>query len=180
MRADAIRNLDAVLQTGARLLAEDPSTSMAAIAAEAGVDRRTVYRRFSSREALLEAVFHAKLDAVDEVFADARLETAPVAVALHRWVEGIIPVIRRLPVDPEQVPCDTEGHARMLGQRARFRGFVRRATEEGVFRADLPDTMVAPLLYRIIELVAVQFPDLEPAPASDLVVDTLLSGIGKS
>ncbi|MDT7681694.1 MAG: hypothetical protein QOG57_2004, partial [Pseudonocardiales bacterium] len=41
MRADAIRNLDSVLQTGARLLAHDPSTSITTIATEAGVDRRT-------------------------------------------------------------------------------------------------------------------------------------------
>jgi AcrR family transcriptional regulator len=63
MRVDAARNLDAVLQTGARLLADDPTTSVATIAAEAGVDRRTVHRRFAGRQALLCAVFHAKLAA---------------------------------------------------------------------------------------------------------------------
>lgn len=180
MRADAMRNLDAVLQTGARLLAEDPSTSMAAIAAEAGVDRRTVYRRFNGREALLAAVFRAKLDAIDEVFADARPETAPVLVAMHRFMEGIVPVIRRLPVDPEQVPCETEGHARMVAQRERLRAFVQRAVDEGVLRDDLPDGMAMMLLQRIVDMVAVQFRDIEPGPASDLIVDMLLGGIRKS
>jgi hypothetical protein len=42
MRADAARNLDKVLSTGAHLLAQDPSTSVAEIAAKEGVDRRTV------------------------------------------------------------------------------------------------------------------------------------------
>ncbi|MFC9627623.1 TetR family transcriptional regulator, partial [Streptomyces sp. NPDC056930] len=46
MRADAARNLEAVLTAGARMLAADPGASIASIAAEAGVDRRTVYRRF--------------------------------------------------------------------------------------------------------------------------------------
>src|SRR5438067_2566926 len=103
MRADAARNLDAVLQTGARLLARDPGTSIAAIAAAAGVDRRTVYRRFTTREALMAAVYVAKLDACEEVVAQARLAEAPVAVALHRYAEGTITVSRRWPVDVQQV-----------------------------------------------------------------------------
>jgi AcrR family transcriptional regulator len=179
MRADAIRNLDAVLQTGARLLAQDPGTSMATIAAEAGVDRRTVYRRFACREALLAAVFRTKLDAVDEVFDDSRLEDAPVAVALHRYVEGIVPVIRRWPLDPEQMRCDTEAYDRMLDQRKRFGAFVDRAIAEGVFRADLPDGMARALLFRTVDLVASQFPDLEPAPAADIIVDAVLCGVGQ-
>ncbi|MGW8882589.1 TetR family transcriptional regulator, partial [Streptomyces mirabilis] len=103
MRADAARNLDAVLQTGARLLAHDPSTSIAAIATAAGVDRRTVYRRFKTREELMAAVHTAKLDACEKVIADARLTEAPVLVALHRYAEGIITVSRRWPVDLQQV-----------------------------------------------------------------------------
>jgi AcrR family transcriptional regulator len=180
MRADAERNIDAVLQTGARLLAEDPSTSIATIAAEAGVDRRTVYRRFSCRDVLLDAVFHVKLDAVDAVLADARLEDAPVAVALHRFVEGIIPVIRRYPLDAERMRCDAEAYARMLAHRERIAAFVQRAVDEGVIRADLPEGMAGALLTQIIALVSRDFPDLDPAPASDIVVDTLLSGIGRA
>ena len=37
MRADAARNLEAVLLTGARVLAADPTASMAEIARESGV-----------------------------------------------------------------------------------------------------------------------------------------------
>jgi AcrR family transcriptional regulator len=103
MRADATRNLNAVLRTGARLLAEDPSTSIAAIASAAGVDRATVHRRFTTREALLSAVFQAKLDSAEEVLDQARLTEAPVAVALHRYVEAIIPVSREWPLNTRRM-----------------------------------------------------------------------------
>src|ERR1700744_295553 len=124
MRADAARNLDTVLQTGARLLAEDPATSIATIAAEAGVDRRTVYRRFATREALLAAVFQAKLDAAEHVLDDARLTEAPVAVALHRYVEGIIPVSRQWPVNVRRMMrSDPAAHHRREQQSARLDDF---------------------------------------------------------
>jgi AcrR family transcriptional regulator len=177
MRADAARNLDAILQTGARLLATDPSTSIAAIAAEAGVSRRLVHRRFASREALRDAVFQAKLEAIDAVLTDARLDTAPVAVALHRFVEGIIAVVHRYPIDPELMRDNAQSYARMLSQRAQVSTFMRRAMSEGLIRSDLPDGMAQAQLHQIIALLARQLPD-DPARASDIAVDTLLTGVG--
>jgi hypothetical protein len=89
MRADAARNLDAVLPNGARLLDEDPAQPSPRSAAEGGVDRRTVCCGLPRREALLRALPHTRLDEVDKVCADARLREAPIAVALQRFVEGI-------------------------------------------------------------------------------------------
>jgi AcrR family transcriptional regulator len=180
MRADAARNLDAVLETGARLLAADSGTSITAIAAEAGVSRRLVHRRFASREALEECVFQTKLEAIDAVLADARLDSAPVAVALHRFVEGIIAVVRRYPIGPEQMRGSAESYARMNGQQVRIAAFIRRAMDEGFIRSDLPDGMATALLHATIDLLALQFPDDEPACAADIAVDTLLKGLGRS
>src|SRR5882757_9792495 len=180
MRADAARNLDAVLETGARLLAADSGTSITAIAAEAGVSRRLVHRRFASREALEECVFQTKLEAIDAVLADARLDSAPVAVALHRFVEGIIAVVRRYPIGPEQMRDDTESYARMLDQRAQVGAFMQRAMDEGLIRSDLPDGLPQALLHQIIALLAHRFPDDDPGQAADIAVDTLLKGMGRS
>lgn len=178
MRADAAQNLDAILQAGARLLAADSSASIAAIAAEAGVSRRLVHRRFTSREALRDAVFQTKLDAIDAVLGDARLDTAPVAVALHRFVEGILAVAQRYPIDPELMRDDTQSYTRMLDQRAQVAAFMRRAMNEGLIRSDLPDGMAQAQLHQIIALLARQFPD-DPARAADLAVHTLLRGTGR-
>lgn len=180
MRADAARNVDAVLHTGARLLARDPATSIATIAAAAGVDRRTVYRRFATREALIAAVFTAKLDASDLVLDDARLTEAPVAVALHRYVEGIIPSVRQWPVEIKRLDSgDEEIEARRRASRARLNAFIDRAVEEGLFRADVSTTWLRAMLDQTIHLAAHSFPDLPAPQCADLVVDTLMRGMGR-
>ncbi|WP_445183400.1 TetR/AcrR family transcriptional regulator [Pseudonocardia sp. Cha107L01] len=179
MRADAARNVDTILQTGARLLAQDPSTSIATIAAEAGISRRVVHRRFTGREALLDAVIHTKLDAIDAVLSDARLDSAPVAVALHRFIEGIITVVCRYPIDQDQM-CrdDAASYARMLDHRKRIAAFLQRAMDQGLIRSDLPGGMAEALLKQIVGLLARQFSDHDPARAADIAVDTILKGIG--
>jgi AcrR family transcriptional regulator len=178
VRADAARNLELVLTTGARMLAEDPGVSIAAIAAEAGVDRRTVYRRFASREELLAAVYQARLDAVREAIDAARLREAPVAVALHRYVEGIIAVNRTWPVELSRMRAEEtirERRGRMIEE---VEEFLRRATDEGLLRSGLPDGWVSALLRRLMHLASHELPGLSAAQAADVLVDTLLRGVG--
>ena len=81
--------------------------SVAAIAGAAGVDRRTVYRRFPNRDALLCGVFQAKMQAIEDVLGQSRMAEAPVGVALHRLVEGAVDVARRYPVGYEQMGCSS-------------------------------------------------------------------------
>lgn len=179
VRADAARNIDAVLHTGARLLAQDPATSMATIATTAGVDRRTVYRRFATRESLIAAMFTAKLDAAEQVLDEARLTEAPVAVALHRYVEGIIPSVRQWPVEIKRLDSGDETiESRRRAARQRLDEFIDRAVREGLFRADVPKPWIRALLDHTVHLAAEKFPDLPAPKCADLVVDTLLKGVG--
>jgi hypothetical protein len=101
-------------------------------------------------------------------------------VALHRFVEGIIAVVRRYPIDPEQMRDDAESYARMLDQRAQVGAFMQRAMDEGLIRSDLPDGLPQALLHQIIALLAHRFPDDDPGQAADIAVDTLLKGMGRS
>ncbi|MFE6686924.1 TetR/AcrR family transcriptional regulator [Streptomyces sp. NPDC057743] len=177
MRADAARNLDAVLQTGARLLANDPSTSIATIAAQAGVDRRTVYRRFATREALMAGVYAAKLAACEDVCEQARLTEAPVTVALHRYAEGIITASRKWPVDLGRA-TDEAATARLHQLLLRLDAFLARAVHEGVIRPGLPDRWARALLTHLTNMASHEMPELTPAQGADLVTHSLLAGLG--
>ncbi len=180
MRADAARNLESVLTTGARMLAEDPGASIAGIAAEAGVDRRTVYRRFASREDLLTAIHEARLTAIERAIEEARLREAPVAVALHRYVENIITVNRTWPVDLARMLSDEAVRRRRNASVEEVDAFLRRARDEGLLRRDQPEGWASVLLPQLMHLVSRNMPELGPGQAADVVVDTLLHGIGTS
>src|SRR3954470_1616452 len=179
VRADAARNLEAVLTTGARMLAADSGASIAAIAAEAGVDRRTVYRRFASRDDPLAAIYDARLTAIEHAIEEARLREAPVAVALHRYVENIIAVNRTWPVDLTRV-LDDAVRARRDTSVHQVDTFLRRATDEGLLRSGVPEGWASALLPQLMHLVSRQLPELSPGQAADVVVDTLLNGLGAS
>ncbi|WP_126639839.1 TetR/AcrR family transcriptional regulator [Embleya hyalina] len=162
------------------MLAADPGASIANIAAEAGVDRRTVYRRFASREDLLAAIYECRLAAVERAIDDARLREAPVAVALHRYVENIIAVNRAWPVDLARMLADDDVRARRDASVREVDVFLERATAEGVLRSDLPQGWAGALLPQLMHLVSRQSPETTPARAADLVVETLLRGLGVS
>ncbi|HEY0576965.1 MAG TPA: hypothetical protein VGD73_22905 [Pseudonocardia sp.] len=108
------------------------------------------------------------------------MDRAPVAVALHRFVEGIIAVMRRYPIDQDQLHGDAETYGRMLAQREQIAAFLRRAMDEGLIRSDLPEGLAQALLHQIIILLARQFRDQDAAEVADIAVNTLLTGIGGS
>ncbi|MEW2489685.1 TetR family transcriptional regulator [Streptomyces sp. NPDC048411] len=162
------------------MLAADPGASIASIAAEAGVDRRTVYRRFACREELLAAIYESRLRAIERAIEDARLREAPVAVALHRYVENIIAVNRTWPVDLTRMLADDTVHARRDACIAEVDAFLERATAEGLLRRDQPEGWTGPLLPELVNLAAHRQTHLGPAQAADVVVDTFLQGNGAS
>jgi AcrR family transcriptional regulator len=178
MRADATRNIESVLLTGARVLAADPGATMADIARESGVDRSTVYRRFPNREALLAAIFQAKLDAAEQVIDEARPLKAPFNVALHRFVEGTVTVSRRWPVDLQAMLEDDQARARGVQLRARVDALVERGATEEILRDDLPPQWASDVLLALVNLVAHSYQEVAPGAAADLVLETFLGAAG--
>jgi AcrR family transcriptional regulator len=90
-RSDARRNVEAILEAARAALAEDPTTSMGAIARRAGVHRATVHRHFAAREDLVRALHARAAEACLAAVEEARLGATGPRDAVHRltraWVE---------------------------------------------------------------------------------------------
>ncbi|MFE1595480.1 TetR/AcrR family transcriptional regulator [Nocardia sp. NPDC058705] len=86
-RADATRSKAAVLDAATRLLAIQPDAGMAAIAAEAGVTRQTVYAHFASRDDLINAVIDRTTGQAVETMRAADLDSGPATDALLRMLD---------------------------------------------------------------------------------------------
>jgi AcrR family transcriptional regulator len=90
MRADAQENRDRLLEVAARAFArEGTGASLKAIAREAGVGIGTVYRRFPTREALIEAVYQQEVARLCAAAPSLAAELAGAA-ALRAWMEQFV------------------------------------------------------------------------------------------
>src|SRR5947208_13220500 len=83
-RADAERNIQAIIDAAVDALASDPDASMAEIARRAGVVRATIYMHFPTREALLDAVMENATSQVAEATRAAEPDRGEPAEALER------------------------------------------------------------------------------------------------
>jgi AcrR family transcriptional regulator len=89
VRADAERSTARILEAAEAVLATDAAASLERIADAAGLARATVHRRFSSRAALLDALAEQLGRRYLLGLTEARVETAPPLVALHRVTETV-------------------------------------------------------------------------------------------
>jgi AcrR family transcriptional regulator len=87
IRADAERSTARILEAAETVLAVDAAASLERIADAAGLARATVHRRFATRTALLDALAEQLSRRYLLGLAEARVETAPPLVALHRLTE---------------------------------------------------------------------------------------------
>ncbi|WP_439660042.1 TetR/AcrR family transcriptional regulator [Lentzea sp. HUAS TT2] len=174
MRADATRNVEAVLRAAARVFSADPLARISDVAIAAGVDKRTVYRRFDSREDLLLAVYRARLDRLSELIDVSFSGDLAVRDALLTFAEGGIRLSRDWPVDIRAV-TDQEIQRRRAELDARMDDFLGRT---GVIAPGLPPGWALRVLQTQLHTVAQEMPALEPGPAAALVIETFLHGVG--
>lgn len=139
-RADARRNVEAILRAAETCLSRDPEASVAAIAAEAGVGRVTLYGHFPSRADLVKAVLAEVVHSANEVLERVDTSGDPKA-ALRRLIASSWRVVHRYrsilaaaerELSPEQVRGTHDTHLLRLTE------LLERGRESGDFRSDLP------------------------------------------
>ncbi|GAB2783421.1 TetR/AcrR family transcriptional regulator [Streptomyces daliensis] len=137
-RADAVRNREAVLAAAARLFEErgDPGrVSMDDIAAEAGVGKGTLFRRFGDRVGLVKALVEQRTEALRGAVAEGPPPLGPGAPAEER-VLALLDALLRLKLESRPLmlalenagsgsPYRNEGYALWHGQLAALLAEVR-------------------------------------------------------
>ncbi|MFI6599152.1 TetR/AcrR family transcriptional regulator [Nonomuraea sp. NPDC050536] len=89
MRADARRNVDQIVAAAGALIAEHGAdASLEEVARRAGVGSATLHRHFPSRQALLEAVFKDRVEALCAKADDLLADPEP-GEALLTWLRAV-------------------------------------------------------------------------------------------
>jgi AcrR family transcriptional regulator len=184
VRADAERSTARILAAAEAVLSEDANASLEKVADAAGLARATVHRRFSSRRALVEALTVQLNERYLEAVRQARVETAPPLVALHRLTETVfeLKVSHRFAMNVTADPVtdlptlspEVEQALDLLFDRLRAAGMVTAAGPEWCRRIFLA------VVCEVARLGA-GAPDLAGADAgarADLTVRTVIGALG--
>jgi AcrR family transcriptional regulator len=132
LRIDARRNQKRILLAGARVLATDPHASMQRIADEAEVGRPTVYRRYPTRDALVEAIAQDAITEFTAALDEAETDGGDAASAL----ESLIRALTRIGADyPVIFESQTAHNAKPVVDRVEQ--LIVRGQAEGAVRADV-------------------------------------------
>src|SRR5260370_24242270 len=141
-RTDAQRNRGRILEGGREACAgHGANTSLDDIAKEADVGAGTLYRRFPTRNALIEAVYRTeveKLAAAEQKFA----ETMPPIEALRAWMLLFVDYIAAKHIIAPALNTFVGGASKLYeGSRAQIQGaieaLVKRAIKSGGIRKDI-------------------------------------------
>jgi AcrR family transcriptional regulator len=141
-RADAQRNIEAILDAAFRCLSDNPQVSIGEIADAAGVGRVTLYGHFPNRATLVDAVFTRGLDHADRELDSVDTGGEPRA-ALARLVASSWQIIEQhqnlLVAAERELPAERIRAAHDAPMR-RVLALIRRGRRGGQFRTDVPES----------------------------------------
>jgi len=183
LRADARRNVEAILAAAEACLARDPDASMSDIAAEAGLGRVTIYGHFSSRQVLVEAVVHRALHAANSALNAVDLSGDP-GQAFERLVDATWEVTMRsggLIIAAEKtLPVTTVRNAHAGGLEERVRNLFDAGKRSGAFRSELPTDWLVATFHAVLHAAATEIDAgrLDPTAASQVITSTMLATLG--
>jgi AcrR family transcriptional regulator len=171
----------ALLDAAVEVLVADPSASLSEVADAAGIGRTTLHKHYATRDHLLRAVGHRAIDRWEQTVAAAAGCTDPDG-GLRALAEAMISVGPYLAFLWRNPIFD---HAEDIGRRRhevapQVLAVLQRARDRGLLRADVPDFWLLRTFYSVVYVATDSIDDgnLAPRGAADLVVDTLLRGLG--
>ena len=177
-RATAERNVAAILDAAAELLSQQEPASIAAVAAQAGVSRVTVYAHFPTWEALLEAVVERAVGYTTALLAAADLEAGPPMEALRRLLAAGWEEVGQHAAMAEAAARRLSAEAMGRSHQAAFGpvgALAERGQADGSFRADVPASWLVSSLFALIHACAgeVRAGRLEAGDAQRVLIVTV-------
>jgi len=180
-RRDALDNRAALLAAARTVFASDPEASLDAVAAEAGLSRRSVYGHFTSREELQRELVTQGVDRVTNALASVTHPEPVVRLALiGAGLWGEVANMRLMTLFAVRGPLAHYTASGLAPLRQRVLDAVREAVESGSVRTDIP----ADRLARLVEAAALAVleestrSDLETEDGSRLVMLNVLAALG--
>jgi AcrR family transcriptional regulator len=177
-RAIANRNVQAILDAAEELLGQQVPVTIAAVAAQAGVSRVTVYAHFATAEALLEAVVERAVGHAAAALAAADPGVGAPAGALARlvatgWRElGRNAAMAQAAAARLSADAMARAHQTAHEQLAEL---VARGRRTGAFRTDVPESWLATCCLALFHSCAeeVRAGRLDPAEAERVLTTTI-------
>jgi AcrR family transcriptional regulator len=176
-RSDAQRNRQRILEVAKLAFTRlGANASLDDIATQAGVGPGTLYRHFPTRDALIEAVYHAEVEKLAGAARDFATTLAPLP-ALRAWMRLFVDYIAAKQIIAPALNTLVGGPTKLYeGSRSQVRGAIdalaKRAIESGDLRSDLDPF---DLLRALIGVALVpSSPDWQQS--AKRLVDILISG----
>ncbi|WP_337309516.1 TetR/AcrR family transcriptional regulator [Candidatus Aeolococcus gillhamiae] len=177
LRADAVRNRDALLgAAAAAFAARGADVPLEDIAQDAGVGIGTLYRHFPTRDALVEGVYRHEVDVLCAE-ADRLLETLPPDKALEEWMQlfvrhvatkrGMLSVLKPMLHSNADFFAQTKGRATAAADKLLAAGVAAGTVRRDIQGSDL---------LRAVGGICMST-DQEAAQASERLVGLLFDGL---
>ena len=176
-RADAQRNRERLMEIAKAAFARGGAeVSLDDIAKAAGVGAGTLYRHFPTRDALIEAVYRAEVQALSDAAGRLAAEHAPVA-ALRAWMRLFVDYIATKHLIAPALKSIVGGSSQLFAatgdqMKEAIGGLVGRAVLSGDIRPDLDPFDLLRALVGVANVAA--SPDWEAS--AKRLVDILIAG----
>jgi AcrR family transcriptional regulator len=167
LRSDARRNQRRILRAAARLLAADRTATTQQIADAAEVGRQTVYRRYPTREALVEAIVAEAVAEFGARLNQVASERTSGAEAIEQLIRALARISTDYPIllsgadgahqtdTPDQATAD---RAALVSQ---FDAQIARGQRDGSIRNDLAPGIIRNSLFGALSM-SLQFSAQQP------------------
>ena len=172
-RLDAVRN-DERIDTGAlEELGRDPAAGMEAIAAACGVSRATLFRRYPSREALLDGLRERAHAHLAEAVEAAQLQEGSATEALDRLIDALVEA--SIPYSFLLQNPVSAAHREGQFIASPLERLIKRGQESGEFSRDAPPRWWTDVIIAMLQVGTRS--SKSKLEVADLIKATLMGGL---